>query len=182
MGRVVQLTFGGVAFLTFVGAFVYLAACDEEKVTASSDSLAQLCEDHSRTRIPDAPPYQGPGPHPILVFGPGVPTLDDQKSPAAVWSPKPVDAQLVGCVDAGSAADVIGTCHFDLPEPKDLDLRATTARLTVYEVRSRRKIADLTVHGTRCPVSVIQPVDQEWVDAVPLAAEVREAVRKYVEG
>lgn len=124
----------------------------------------------------DAPPFAGPGPHPIAVIdldkaagsdgvsGPkhaGYPLLPS-------WEPRragsaDVDSakvQLIACVHAGEVptGNKEVTCRFD-DGPVTFDLVESTYRVTVREARTGNQLADLTLRGTQgdaqsCPTAV----------------------------
>ncbi|WP_405060441.1 hypothetical protein OG474_02045 [Kribbella sp. NBC_01505] len=174
-------TVGGAAFVASVGAIVYLAACDPYETKASDESLAELCKPLSRTLIPNAPPYEGPVPHPIMLFGGGAPSLASGKQGSAAWDPKPADVQLVACYGTSTDGRVTEhMCHFDLPSPKDLRLQGKTEHVSVYEVRGRRKIGEVAVEATDCPSEALTIDGSGTAWGVASSAAVRRALSAFV--
>jgi hypothetical protein len=143
--------------------------------------------------IPDAAPFTGPGPHPILFTVTGSHTYtNEDESPVdlnpASWSPtdgSPV--QLVACADVvpGPAAR---TCQYrGAGQPATLTIDWGDYTITLYDAKTATKIAVTHLRGTstNCPFSVnVDPGSS----TVPVqvsqftVAQIQQAFGHYIDG
>ena len=76
----------------------------------------------------------------------------------AAWEPAdPAVVQLVACLDLVEAGQPIRTCAFDDPKPDTLPMSEGIYQLSVYEVATRRKVAEVRMTGEdeQCPTIVL---------------------------
>lgn len=145
---------------------------------------------------PDAPKHRGPAPHPVLisvrdrldVAYRSARTLNQTAYAGSAvkrraWAPKPGQAQLVACLDLVSAGPKLRDCKVDDPEPQTLPLKQGRYRLTVYEVATRKKVAEsqLTGKDRSCPWVAMTGPDRALYSAVD-DEQLYRALRKRVEG
>lgn len=150
---------------------------------------------------PDGAPYQGPGPHPTLVYWLGLPggygyfsTLLDESAetsqPWAAWAKGEESAiQLVACETAGSLFPAGATCAMEdkvgaLGGPggrRNLQMRAQSVNLTLYEVRTGRKVAEIPLDPSyECPEKYTLPSGQDWLVVKPSARQVQTSLLPHV--
>jgi hypothetical protein len=138
-----------------------------------------------KVSFPDAPAYDGPAPHPIVVvgFNDGSATPDG-KVPTA-WKPQRAEIQLIGCIDGVNEGNptLQMPCHFNVPTSRDIPAVETTTQLSLYEARTGRKVADVSVPSgpAICPGQMTVSSDDPKVRATPGYEEYEKALSYYVD-
>jgi hypothetical protein len=141
-----------------------------------ASDLAPACA-KAGTAYPSASRLQGTGPHPIEVVvsenggwtalgglhtsSQPSPSATDatgattQTDPTVDWDfLAPADVQLVACTQQLRGTEVVRRCSYTTPFTEVLAMKATTYRITVYELRTHRKVTTLTMPGAdECPSS-----------------------------
>lgn len=131
--------------------------------------LDQVC---GNTYFPAAPKYRGKAPHPIVISARDRLDLDQRstrtlnryaygsKLAQRTWAPAPAKAQLVACLDLIGGGAKVKDCPGD--GKAKLPLKVGRYRLSLYEVATRRKIAEATLDGAdkACPWVVMTGADQ----------------------
>jgi hypothetical protein len=172
------------------------SASDEAKASSypvgSADDLERVCD---RWYYPQSPAYAGAAPHPIAVGVKDRRDLDSRiirsvqdlpgRSAAAkaAWNPPdPAAVQLVACLDLVDAGQPIRTCAFDDPKPETLPLNEGIYALNVYEVATRKKVAEarLTGENQKCPSIVLLGRDKTVYSEVT-DRQLVEALSRHVE-
>ena len=157
----------------------------------SEDDLEQVCESWY---FPGAPKYRGAAPHPIVISARERMDRSERSSRTLnavaygkdakrkAWAPKPVQAQLVACLDLISAGPKLRSCTVDDPDPQTLPLREGRYRLTVYEVATRKKVAETNLTGKdrSCPFVAVTGPKRELYSVVD-DDQLYTALRKRVE-
>lgn len=150
----------------------------------STARLDDLCENLGQVSFPDAPAYEGPAPHPIVVvgFNDGSAT-PDAKVPAA-WKPQRSQIQLIGCIGTVSPGNPAPgrTCTFNIPTYRQLPIVETTTSVRLYEARTGRMVADVAVESsnTPCPLQLTTAGDNPTVQGTPNYEQYEATFAPYV--
>ena len=169
------------------------ARVNDGPVTMSS--LGEVCGEN--VRLSQAPPYAGPAPHGVRVFGPPAGNAPGQSAflPVLVETPPggagdavgesfraaSADVQLVACVERTGETPTDVRCDYMLA--RQVPLARGSYRMVVYEAATRRVVdtVDLGQASDGCPgAAEIVPGDAK-VYARPLPAQYIMALRPYVE-
>jgi hypothetical protein len=107
---------------------------------------------------------------------------DRPKKVADAWeSVDPAAAQLVACVDLVHTGRSLDECRFDDPQPTTVPLVEGVYQLTLYEVATRRVVAERRVTGAgECPFVVLLTGERTIPSAVT-GRQLYETLRRYVE-
>lgn len=151
-------------------------------------TLNDICDGHSA--LTAAPPYAGPGPHPVMVFSqqqgndPNGPTLafrllNDVGQPEREAFSSPIArTQLVACAERAEHVPTEVVCRFDLGSPDPVPFFRTSYRITVREAHTGKVVATKPVDpaAAGCPTSVrvawmgaevfSAPTDRQFVSAL----------------
>jgi hypothetical protein len=76
----------------------------------------------------------------------------------SAWEPAdPTTIQLVACLDLVDTGQPIRNCDFDKPQPDTLPMSEGMYQLSVYEVATHRKVAEVRMTGEdeQCPTIVM---------------------------
>lgn len=146
---------------------------------------------------PKAPKYTGLAPHSIVMSTQNTKVLDSRRvltiydlpyeTGAAVkdaWAPKnPAKVQLMACAEAVSIGAKVTTCQVDKPKPKKVTMKASNYRVTLYEVATRRRLAQVRMKGedeTCGPFLILIGADGATYSELE-DRQLIEALRRYVE-
>ncbi|MGC4941734.1 hypothetical protein [Kribbella sp. DT2] len=150
---------------------------------ASAD-LGELCAKPGGVSFSDAPPYEGPRPHPIVVVGFNEDPADAGKSWAPAWKPQRAQIQLIGCVAGKSSGNpVLGdSCTFNLPTQREVPIVETTTLVTVYEARTGHQVGQASVPSgsAECPTQLVVG-EGSVIEAEPGYEQYAAALRQYVD-
>lgn len=150
----------------------------------STGQLSDLCDHLGQVSFADAPPYEGQAPHPIVVVGFNTDgATPDSKVPSA-WKPQRSQIQLIGCIlGVQTGNQTLGqSCTFNIPTYRQIPIVETTTSVALYEARTGRKVADVSVPSgsgvcpTRFPAADNNPV----VEATPDYDDYETAFSDYV--
>ncbi|MEW2358407.1 hypothetical protein [Spirillospora sp. NPDC029432] len=164
LGAVAVLVAGGIWYVVSLPTKV-----DRLPAQAYGKDWYAVCEDTAYTK---AAPYEGRGPHEIVIFGApggGAGDVAESDKPPATWQPRrPEQVTLVACAEFEDLLDVAAECPVggrrslyptfgSRPErtTATLSLWRTAYKVTVYEARTRDEVASMDVTGqdTSCPYS-----------------------------
>lgn len=160
--------------------------------SAPPDTLADLCpaeatgEPNSVDLEADPAPYQGPGPHPVLLH----PNPDGV--PAKWRSADESSIQLVACVYSKVTDQRVKTCDYNTVDYNTVGQRwlmRTEYTTTVYEAKTSKKIGQFrTADDGKCPYTIMERYTpgEETPDSGTVAASADNdalvaALRPYVE-
>ncbi|WP_157411593.1 hypothetical protein [Actinoplanes rectilineatus] len=164
-----------------------------DRPVRSADDLERVCD---RWYYPESPKYHGSAPHPIVISSRDRLDLDHRTARTlnlaaysggaadrAAWAPQPANVQLVACLDFTGGGDELRKCDIDDPEPETLSLKEGRYRLAVYEVATRRKVAEVKLTGDDkgCPWVVVTGSDRTLYSTVA-DRQLYAALRGRVEG
>ncbi|WP_230203331.1 hypothetical protein [Parafrankia discariae] len=155
-------------------------------------ALNEVCA--GNVALTSAPPYTGPGPHPVALFsqqqgndptGSTFPVrlLQDMGQPErdAFLAP-PAQAQLVACAerDAREATDVI--CRFDLGSQQRVPFFRSSYRITVRAAHTGQVVATVPVNpaAAGCPTSVKVAWSGAEVFSAPTDRQIVAALTSFV--
>jgi hypothetical protein len=158
------------------------------------EDLNRVCDGRY---YPKAPKYQGLAPHSIVL---GVKDAKESDSRVArshislpyeaapgvetAWNPAdPKKVQLMACVDQVSVGAKVKTCQVDKPKPEKIPMKVSTYRVTLYEVATRRRLAQLKMTGedeTCGPFLIIVGADGATYTELE-DRQLIEGLRRYVE-
>jgi hypothetical protein len=159
-----------------------------------AEDLNRVCEGWF---YPKAPKYTGPAPHSIVMSTMNDKALDSRRvldiydlpydTEAAVkdaWSPKdPAKVQLMACAEVVSIGAKVTTCQVDKPKPQKVTMKESNYRVTLYEVATRRKLAQVRMKGedeTCGPFLILVGADGATYSELE-DRQLIEALRRYVE-
>ncbi|OLT19491.1 hypothetical protein BJF79_47745 [Actinomadura sp. CNU-125] len=157
------------------------------RFTAPPDTLADLCPaDVTGTPGPldleaDPAPYEGPGPHPVLL------EPNPTGVPAAWRSGDESSIQLVACTYSRSTDQYVRTCEYTGGNERRLMRTEYTVR--VFEARTSEAVGQFRVGDTgECPYSILERYAPGYEPSVPGTVgssadyeALTEALRPYVE-
>ncbi|WP_122980097.1 hypothetical protein [Actinoplanes teichomyceticus] len=147
------------------------------RVRAAAD-LDAVC---ANSYFPAAPRWRGRAPHPVVISVRDRRDLAQRSartlnplaygSSAAArraWAPAATKAQIVACLDLIGGGATLRNCRTDEPKRPTLPLEVGRYRLTVYEIATRRKVAETTLEGAErsCPWVVLTGSDPTLYTAV----------------
>lgn len=160
--------------LVVVGVTVWTAVSrsvthQEDTLPSYGSGLVPACVD-AGTAYTGATANGGPGPHPVEVIASGndpqgnLQDLGGLKSSVgpAQWELLSGDqVQLVACARRGTTGAAVASCPYthagagDLAEPTVYTMYAADYDITIYELRTHRQVAQLTLGGddNTCPSS-----------------------------
>jgi hypothetical protein len=158
------------------------------------EDLNRVCDGRF---YPKAPRYRGLAPHSIVL---GVKDQKDSDSRVArsritlpyesapgvetAWNPEdPKKVQLMACADQISVGAKVKTCQVDKPKPEKIPMKVSTYRVTLYEVATRRRLAQLKMTGedeTCGPFLIIVGADGATYSGLD-DRQLIEGLRRYVE-
>lgn len=130
--------------------------------------------------IPGAPPYQGPGPHPIHVHdGPGV------RGPDHWYTEDVTKIQLVICGDS-TTGRVLKKCEYLGINADDVTQDMVLGRYTfeIREARTARVVGTVRIDGEDAycrPGLFGRQVDEKQQVSVPFGSQMEAALSKYVD-
>jgi hypothetical protein len=159
-----------------------------------ADDLSRVCEGWF---YPKAPKYTGLAPHSLVTTARNAKLSDawfekpiydlPYDTPAPIkdaWDPKdPAKVQLVACAEQVSIGAKIKDCHVDKPKPKNVPMKVSNFKVTLYEVATRRKLAQLRMTGEdeECgPFAIFVGADGATYSELE-NRQLIEAFRRYVE-
>lgn len=158
----------------------------------TADDLELVCENWY---YPDSPKYRGGAPHPVQisvrermdVANRSTRTLNQRAyggsaAKRRAWAAKPGQTQLVACLDLVGGGAKLRDCKVEDPDPQTWPMKQGRYRLTVYEVATRKKVAELDLIGTdrSCPWVVLTGADRMLYSAID-DDQLYRALRKHVE-
>jgi hypothetical protein len=158
------------------------------------EDLKRVCDGRF---YPKAPKYRGLAPHSIVL---GIKNQKDSDSRTlrsrialpyeaapgveTAWNPAdPAKVQLVACADQVAVGAKVKTCQVDEPKPEKVPMKASTYRVTLYEVATRRRLAQLRMTGedeTCGPFLIIVGADGATYTELE-DRQLIEGLRRYVE-
>ncbi|GIE33369.1 hypothetical protein Ait01nite_064140 [Actinoplanes italicus] len=155
----------------------------------AEDDLHLVCDDRF---YPSAPRARGGVPHPVLISERAAGTdyrtsrtlnqaaYAGSATQRRMWAPEPAKAQLVACLDLTGSGRAIRDCRSGAETRKLVEGRYL---LTVYEVATRRKVAERPLTGTdrTCPFVILSSAGDTLYSAVE-DQQLFEQLRKRVEG
>ncbi|MEU4625590.1 hypothetical protein AB0G04_37165 [Actinoplanes sp. NPDC023801] len=155
----------------------------------TGDDLHLVCDDWF---YPSAPKLRGGTPHPVVISERAAGTdyrttrtlnraaYAGSATQRRAWAPEPVKAQLVACLDLTGPGRPIRDCGSGAEARKLVEGRY---RLTVYEVATRRKVAERSLTGAdrACPFVVLSSAGDTLFSAVK-DQQLYDQLRKRVEG
>lgn len=164
----------------------------DEPVRSVTD-LERVC--FSNKKFPKAPAYDGPGPHPVRVFvkddgravgesvalGRSLPPGPEKIQSA--WSPRDVaPVQIVGCAKMVEEGDTVKTCSFVRPTFASAEMKEATYEFTVYEVKTRKKVASTRMTGEEQVCPTLYDVGKDpGIFSRPSPQQFVNALRSHVE-
>ncbi|GAA0472207.1 hypothetical protein [Actinoplanes campanulatus] len=169
-------------------AATWPVACDQP--VRADDDLDQVC---GGTFFPAAPKHRGDSPHPTMISVRESLTAENRFTrtlnrvayggSAALrraWAPEPRRAQLVACLDLTGPGKPIRACKSGAEK---LSLVEGKYRLTVYEVATRRKVAEAALTGgdRACPFVILTSAGPTLYSAVK-DQQLYDVLRTRVEG
>ncbi|GLI03220.1 hypothetical protein [Phytohabitans aurantiacus] len=130
--------------------------------------------------FPGAPPYQGPGPHPIYVNGAG-----DARGPDAWYTEDVTKIQLVACGNS-TTGRVLKKCEYLGINTPDVSQDMVLGRYTfeIREARTARVLGQVRLDGedTYCRSAILgTETDDKKQVSVPFGSQIEAALRKYVD-
>jgi hypothetical protein len=155
----------------------------------AEDDLHLVCDD---VFYPSAPKARGGVPHPVLISerAPGTDyrtsrTLNQaayagSAAQRRIWAPEPAKAQLVACLDLAGPGRPIRDCGSGAETRKLVEGRYL---LTVYEVATRRKVAERPLTGAdrSCPFVILSSAGDTLFSAIK-DQQLYDQLRRRVEG
>ena len=146
---------------------------------------------------PKNPKYAGTAPHAITL---GVKDQKDSDTRLAkttvdlpydasdevkaAWNPAdPKKVRLMACADQVSVGAKVKDCQVDDPKPEKVPMKASTYRVTLYEVATRRQLAQVKMTGedeTCGPLFIMVGADGATYTGLE-NRQLIEALRRYVE-
>ncbi|MEU4221565.1 hypothetical protein [Actinoplanes sp. NPDC026623] len=159
-----------------------------------AEDLSRVCDGWY---YPKAPKYTGLAPHSIVMSSQNDKALDSwlvltiydlpydtADAVKNAWAPKnPAKVQLMACAEAVSIGPKVATCHVDKPKPKKVPMKVSNFRVTLYEVATRRKLAQVRMKGedeTCGPFLILVGADGATYTDLD-DRQLIEALRRYVE-
>ncbi|WP_158717999.1 hypothetical protein [Streptomyces sp. NRRL F-2664] len=140
--------------------YLYTSA-DTPQPAPSATSLSQICADQPRY-LPLNPPYDGPGPHPIVIYQQGstdskalIPLRYTAKWKGTPFLQEPQKIELVACARRAYQERTNQTCAYE--KHRDIPLYRSVYRIEVFEARSAKKVREVLLWPKviRCPVSIV---------------------------
>ncbi|MEU7904943.1 hypothetical protein [Actinoplanes sp. NPDC049118] len=100
------------------------------------------------------------------------------------WNPKdPAGVQLMACAEQVSVGAKVKDCQVDEPKPQKVPMKVSNFRVTLYEVATRRRLAQVRMRGedeTCGPFMIFVGADGATYSDVD-DRQLVEALRRYVE-
>ncbi|AGZ43917.1 hypothetical protein AFR_28280 [Actinoplanes friuliensis DSM 7358] len=124
------------------------------------EDLNRVCDGRF---YPKSPKYTGVAPHSIVMGVKNQKESDTRLAETRIelpyqaaseikeaWNPPdPAKVQLMACVDQVSVGAKVKTCQVDDPKPEKVPMKVSTYQVTLYEVATRRRLAQVRMTGEK---------------------------------